>query len=775
MRIVLHIGVDTRAVARLQSVLAAKRGQLAAKGVLFPRSPGNENHTRLFMAVTDPDHVDTLRDNRGFAEPARQARLREDVTAGLAREIAAQRPETLVLSAVQLGQGLARRSELERLRDMLSGGSDDIRVVAHVDAPASLLARHYAAQVLEGRASGLEVELGLGPEWWEAALAATPAAEPAAGIFAEVQGPAFWLDYERLASHWESVFGAGRVALRSTDDSIWGPGATEEIRAAFGIEPRIGKAEPATPPAVPSAAWLARGRAFNALTLRMLARRDRVLPRPLQMRFMEEMRIDGEPIDPASLSRISERFAPMRSRLERAHPGLHLPPPPAPADGWQEADPRCGFRASQYLSAFLWRIDKATAEARAATRLDGQAAPLQKPDLPPEAARAQMPPEAIRKYQEILRSPFRPHNRLGSVDEETPGTPYAPAPARTPGPGSSGNLIVACMKDEAPYVLEWIAYHRAIGFDTFLIYTNDCSDGTDAILARLDEMGVVHHRDNTGWTGNSPQQCALDAAMAEPVFRNAAWIAHIDVDEFVNIRCGNGTLGDLFARTGDATNIAMTWRLFGHDGVTRIKDRPVIAQFTSCAPKFAPKPHTAWGFKTLFRNNGVYSRLSCHRPNRPDPDRVDEITWVNGSGAPMGPQVVRNGWRNSRRSIGYDLVQLNHYALRSADSYLVKRQRGRALHVDRSIGLNYWIRMDWNDTRDVTIQRNLPRLKTEMARLRADPTLEALHAAGLAWHRAKAEELRDTPEFRALYDQALGIRLNGTERVAYALALDMES
>ncbi|MGR3569152.1 MAG: glycosyltransferase family 2 protein, partial [Pseudooceanicola nanhaiensis] len=90
MRIVLHIGVDTRAVARLQSVLAAKRGQLAAKGVLFPRSPGNENNTRLFMAVSDPDHVDTLRDNRGFAEPARQARLREDVTAGLAKEIAAQ-------------------------------------------------------------------------------------------------------------------------------------------------------------------------------------------------------------------------------------------------------------------------------------------------------------------------------------------------------------------------------------------------------------------------------------------------------------------------------------------------------------------------------------------------------------------------------------------------------------------------------------------------------------------------------------------------------------
>ena len=33
------------------------------------------------------------------------------------------------------------------------------------------------------------------------------------------------------------------------------------------------------------------------------------------------------------------------------------------------------------------------------------------------------------------------------------------------------------MRNEAPFILEWIAYHRAIGFDDFLIYSNDCSDG----------------------------------------------------------------------------------------------------------------------------------------------------------------------------------------------------------------------------------------------------------------------------------------------------------
>jgi len=331
------------------------------------------------------------------------------------------------------------------------------------------------------------------------------------------------------------------------------------------------------------------------------------------------------------------------------------------------------------------------------------------------------------------------------------------------------------MKNEAPYILEWIAHHRAIGIDQFLIYTNDCSDGTDAILARLDALGIVHHRNNDDWKGKSPQQHALNHAMKESVVRQADWIIHIDVDEFINVRCGNGTLDDFFARTPGATNVAMTWRLFGHNDVTELADDLVIDQFDTCAPKYCPKPHTAWGFKTMFRNIGAYSKLSCHRPNKLDPSLAGKVRWVNGSGQDMTREAAEKGWRNSKKSIGYDLLQLNHYALRSAESFLVKRQRGRALHVDRSIGLNYWIRMDWSVHRDITIKRNIPRLRAEMDRLLADTRLAELHAAGFAWHKAKAAELHGIPEFRDLYDEALRIRLTEAERVAYALALDLET
>ncbi|MBU2963382.1 glycosyltransferase family 2 protein [Citreicella sp. C3M06] len=757
MKIFVHIGPDAQAADRLQRVLDAKRAQLRGKGVLYARSPGARNHSRLFMAISGP--VDALRFNRGYAGPDQQAALRAEVAAQLAQEVAAAQPDTLILSAHQLGTSLPSHAERVRLRELLAQLSDDIRIIAQIDDPARMLARRYAAQLLEGRTSSLDLELGLlsASNWWQAALASHGAPDPARGQFPDVQGAVYWLDSAQLCAQWDAVFGDGATQLHSLDlPGLYGESATEHLRILFDIAPSIGKAEPARLPDPPSAAWLTRCRLFNDALMRLLAQRGESLPRRTWRRLLTEIKISGAPLDPGSLSAISARFAKDLHQLAQAHPGLRLPAAPEPKAPWVEAEPDKGFRATQYLMAMGWRISQATAPP--------------KPPAPPAETR-HLPSEALAQVIRLGRSGLAPHNRLGDIDEQTAQPAFTPATRQ----GAYRRVIVGCMKNEAPYILEWLAYHRSIGFDDFLIYTNGCEDGTTELLHRLDQLGLAQHRDNNGWQGKSPQQHALDAALREPVMIGADWIAHIDVDEFINIRCGNGTLDDLFAAAPDATNIAMTWRLFGHGGVTQLHDRPVIEQFETCAPSYCPKPHTAWGFKSLFRNIGAYGKISCHRPNKLMQGFEDKVKWVNGSGRDMTAEASRNGWRNSRKTIGYDLVQLNHYALRSAESFLVKRQRGRALHVDRTIGLNYWIRMDWSGARDISIQRNLPRLRAEMSRLMQDPALRRWHDHGLAWHRAKAAELRATPEFAELYDQALRLKLTDTERVAQSLAHDMES
>ena len=57
-------------------------------------------------------------------------------------------------------------------------------------------------------------------------------------------------------------------------------------------------------------------------------------------------------------------------------------------------------------------------------------------------------------------------------------------------------LAITTMRNEAPFVLEWIAYHKHIGVTDCLIYTIDCEDGTDVLLDRLAALGVVPHERN---------------------------------------------------------------------------------------------------------------------------------------------------------------------------------------------------------------------------------------------------------------------------------------
>ncbi len=357
---------------------------------------------------------------------------------------------------------------------------------------------------------------------------------------------------------------------------------------------------------------------------------------------------------------------------------------------------------------------------------------------------------------------------IESTFSTTPET--APAPEAKPvppvDPANRRVLIVTCMKNEGPFILEWLAWHRAIGVTDFLIYTNDCTDGTDTLLDLLATKGLVEHRQNPfRETGEKPQHAALHEAEGLPITSDVDWIVSMDVDEFIHIHTGDGHLDDLFATVPDATMISMTWRLFGNADVAPFENRFITEQFTRCAPEYIRKPHQAWGFKTLFRPLGHYKKFGVHRPKGLKPECLPQITWVNGSGQTMPEKMLRSGWRSSTSNWGYGLVTLNHYAVRSAESYLVKRDRGRVNHVNRDQGLAYWFRMNNNAVEDTRILGRLGPARAEFARLMSDPEIAAQHGACVAAHRARIAELMQRPDYRALYDEITGDRLRKLSRL----------
>lgn len=311
-------------------------------------------------------------------------------------------------------------------------------------------------------------------------------------------------------------------------------------------------------------------------------------------------------------------------------------------------------------------------------------------------------------------------------------------------------LMITSMRNEAPYILEWLAYHQSIGVDGFLIYSNDCDDGTDAMLDRLDALGVITHVRNDKITQAGVQWTALKRAGKHPMRADAEWVLFADVDEFVNVKAGGGHLDDLLDACPDATAFALTWRMFGNDGRVEIEDTPVIGQFTKCARFPCYAPITSAMFKTLFKNDGSYEKLGVHRPKKRVERDVSKIRWFNGSGQPLGAEFLDKATVTYGAKGGIDLACINHYSVKSAKAYLAKTQRGLPNRSDKRLDLGYWVDRNFNQVEDVTIQRSVARTKEKMETWLADKLLGELHRAGVKWHQACA---------RAVLDEMEGVRL----------------
>ena len=323
--------------------------------------------------------------------------------------------------------------------------------------------------------------------------------------------------------------------------------------------------------------------------------------------------------------------------------------------------------------------------------------------------------------------------------------------------------IVTAMKNEGPFILDWIAHHRAIGIERFVVYTNDCEDGTDRLLDLLVDTGVVRRDNPHGRSGQPPQRAAFRAA--EAVVRDAGWLLTLDVDEYLNIHAGDGFVSDLFAATPGAGAISIPWRLFGNADRHRFEDTPVVRLFPLCAPEYAPRPLQAWAFKTLYRNDGTFGRIGVHRPNDLNPEKAEALHWVEGTGRPLPRRLWQSGWRMTPECWGYEIATINHYAVRSAESFLVKRERGRVNHVGHDQGAGYWFRMNHNVTEDHSIRRFDDRVAAERDRLCRLPGVSEAHSGAVDWHRSRIARLRADADYAAFYAEITGPRLQKLSRM----------
>lgn len=316
-------------------------------------------------------------------------------------------------------------------------------------------------------------------------------------------------------------------------------------------------------------------------------------------------------------------------------------------------------------------------------------------------------------------------------------------------------LAILTLKNEGAFVLEWLAHHRAAGFTDFLIFSNDCSDGTDVMLDRLQTLGWLTHVRNSGPFPEGPQWAALKAADRHPLKAAADWILVCDIDEFVAVRTGDHTIRALLDALPAATAITLTWRFFGNGGILAYEDKPVTEIFRRCAPAVLNWPWRAAMFKTLFRNDGTYSKLGVHRPRNPDAERMATQAWYDGSGRRLPQQFHTSRVFSDFGQDNFRLAQLNHYALGAMETYVVKCDRGRANREAPAFDMGYWVERNFSDEEDDAIDGVAPRRRALRAELMADPVLASLHAAAVSWRQARFAALMAEESWRALLGRLL--------------------
>ena len=155
--------------------------------------------------------------------------------------------------------------------------------------------------------------------------------------------------------------------------------------------------------------------------------------------------------------------------------------------------------------------------------------------------------------------------------------------------------ICAIFKNEAPWLREWIVYHRDIlGVKRFYLYNNRSTDEFAEVLQPFIEDGLVELIEWDIAYGPPFEERAMDHfkrcppgqvrayndCLKKRALGKARWVAIIDVDEFIVPAKGVRAFYD-FLRKEEKRNkgtVRLFWRIFGTSNVDKLNDGELLTE-----------------------------------------------------------------------------------------------------------------------------------------------------------------------------------------------------
>lgn len=312
-------------------------------------------------------------------------------------------------------------------------------------------------------------------------------------------------------------------------------------------------------------------------------------------------------------------------------------------------------------------------------------------------------------------------------------------------------VIVTALRNEAPYLLEWIAHYRAMGFDGAVIFTSHCKDGTERMAERLSALGHALHVPLDIKKDRDPLRYGLRDLPARLKGISATWAMVLDVDEYLSIRTDGGDLASLLAATGPVDAISVCRKPFGSAGRRGLPEGAIRDTYRQAAAEAGRGPMITRGIKTLFRPEKV-TRVAPHRPYFRDD--AGPVAWLDAGAAAMPADYFEGQWA-AWKGFSHRFARLHYYAVPSPEAFILRRGRPEKKNQRKAL-LGDWRKLDVNAETDGAMAAAVTRSAPLLEALRADPVLGALERAGRDWHAARIAELAQDDMLAGLCAQMTG-------------------
>ncbi|MDR2338172.1 MAG: glycosyltransferase family 92 protein [Deltaproteobacteria bacterium] len=213
--------------------------------------------------------------------------------------------------------------------------------------------------------------------------------------------------------------------------------------------------------------------------------------------------------------------------------------------------------------------------------------------------------------------------------------------------------IAAILKDEAPYIEEWIEYHLLVGVEHFYLYDNESTDNLQKVLQPYINRGIVVYE---SWAGQAQQVSVYNDAVLK-CKAETRWLAIIDADEFI-VPLQDENIPQFLQSYEQYPAVVLNWFIFDCAGHINQPSGLVIENYTR-------------------GNRGTHIK-SIVNPRKVAHANIHGHVYFNQELA-----VTENFMTVSGDFVQYDFVkriQLNHYWTKSYAEFKAKVERGVADH-----------------------------------------------------------------------------------------------